>query len=194
VRGRAQRQEYAKPDGAVRAGTAIIPLATITALVVGVLGLWYVHERQGADAGPGRRPPPPPLTIDAWPRPPPLRTTIDVSSVAYRIGYGDVYYSAAHPYEGVPGMRPTDPDYNVYLRRPPSEWRDLANEQIRNSNKEVEQECDPFGLEGHPHSPPHLGDWQDWVAGEQQALQDVAASRAPWTTTTPAGLGGIDCD
>ena len=90
-------------------------------------------------------------------------------------------------------MRPTDPDDNVYLQRAPSEWRETANEQIRNATKEIEQECDPFGLEAPHHSPPHLGDWPDWAADEQQALQDVAASAAPWTTT-PAGLGGIDCD
>ena len=96
MRGRAQGQENAKPGGAVRAGTAIIALATLTALVVGALGLWYVHERRGADAGPGRRPPPP-LTIDAGTRPPPHRTAVDVSSVAYRIGFGDVYYGAHTP-------------------------------------------------------------------------------------------------
>ena len=191
--GLVRRQGDAKPVGAVRVVTAIITLAALTGLaVVGILGLWYFHERDGADAGPGRRPPPP-LNIDAGPRPPPHRATVDVSSVAYRVGYGGVYYSAAHPYQGTPGMRPTDPAYNVYLGSPRSEWRDVANEQIRHANKKVEKECDPFGLEGHPHSPPHLGDWQDWEAGIQQALQDVAANRAPWTTT-PAGLSGIDCD
>jgi hypothetical protein len=80
----------------------------------------------------------------------------------------------------------------VYLRTPRNDWHETANERIRDYTKELEQQCDPFWLGGIPHKllP---GDWQDYVAGEEQALQDVAASRAP-LTTAPAGLGRIECD
>jgi hypothetical protein len=107
--------------------------------------------------------------------------------------HGDAYYSAAHPNQAVPGLRPTDPDYNVYLRTPGSEWHDLANDRIRKNTKLVEQQCDPFGppelVNVHP-----MGDWQDNTAGFEQALQDIAAGRAPWTTTPPGYSGDPDCD
>jgi hypothetical protein len=187
VHGWSRRREYPDSVGAVDEATAVIALVILTA-VVGVLCLWYVHERQVPVAGRGMRPPPPPLTIDAGPRPPPHRTTIDVSSVAYRMGYGDVYYSAAHPYQGVPGMRPTDPNYNVYLRTPRSEWRALANRSIHQGTKGVEQDCGAFGPPGKLRHM-RVGDWQDNHAGFDQALQDIAAGRAPWTTT-PSGYAG----
>lgn len=131
-------------------------------------------------------------------------TTIDSSSVAYRIGYGKVYYSAAHPKWqrkvdagtrlGTPGMRPTNPDYNVYLRTPRSQWRDLANDRIREFTEQVEQPCDPYWVRQLENMHP-MGNWQDRMAGSEQALQDIAAGRVRPRTTTPHGyLGDSDCD
>jgi hypothetical protein len=193
VSARSKRKQYAPSVGAVDTVTASIALATLTAVVLGALCFWYMHERRSPDATRGMRPPPPPFSIDAGPRPPPHRNTIDVWSVAYRTGYADVYYSAAHPYRGVPGMRPTDPDYNVYLSTPHSEWEHVANHRIRKGTRLTEQECDPFGPWELRHLHPR-GDWQDNMAGSEQALQDVAARRAPWTTAPPGYSGDVDCD
>jgi hypothetical protein len=198
----ARRKEYIQSVGAVDLATAIAATAIITAVVV--LCLWYVHERQGPDAHAGRWPRPPSLIIDAGRKSPPHRTTIDTSSVAYRLGYGDVYYTAANidflrqtdasdcrcqfsgtPPWGMAGVTPTDPDTNVYMQTPRSEWHDLANHRIKDETNAIRAECPAIHISELGSGNRRLmGDWQDNIAGFEQALQDIAAGRAPWATAT----------
>jgi hypothetical protein len=110
------------------------------------------------------------------------------ASVAYRAGYGGLY-------KGPPGKPRTTTVQNIYLRTPRSDWRDTAYERITHSVDEIEQDCDPFTPVGRRALLALLpeGDWQDYVAGREQALQDIAAG-TPARSTTPPGFHGIDCD
>ena len=69
------------------------------------------------------------------------------------------------------------------MRTPRSQWHHLANQRIKREVEAFKAECPAFHMPetalGHTHP---KGDWQDNIGGFEQALQDMAAGRAPWTT------------
>ena len=102
---------------------------------------------------------------------------IDTSSGAYHLGYGNTYRQ-----KGAPHARALyhDPQVNPYLTMPRREW----NAHLLSVAGEGDDgECDPFKM--------GTGDWHDYGAGGQPALQDMAAGLEP---RIPLTRGDPDCD
>jgi hypothetical protein len=93
--------------------------------------------------------------------------SIDRSSDAYRIGYSSIYLAKGAQARAIRH----DPAYNPYLTMPTSEWVDFAEQRVRDSIDEANRECDPYSA--------GTGDWSDYGAGANQALQDIASEHEP---------------
>lgn len=89
----------------------------------------------------------------------------DKSSDAYHIGYSELFLATG----GQAGALRHDPNYNPYLTMPRSQWDAYAEERYGDSTGEAE--CDPFTV--------GTGDWSDYGAGANQALQDIASGHKP---------------
>jgi len=90
--------------------------------------------------------------------------SIDTSSTAYQIGYSEIYLAT-----GAQARRlRDDPGYNPYLTMPRSEWVGYAAARVSEGD---DGECDPYTV--------GTGDWHDYGAGANQALQDIASGYKP---------------
>jgi hypothetical protein len=102
--------------------------------------------------------------------------SIDRSSDAYRIGY--------RTFDAVNGARAGglrhNPDYNRYLAMPRNEWDGYAAARAGEGDN---GDCDPY-TEG-------TGTWHDYVAGQEQALQDIALGHRPRMALVGTG---VECD
>jgi hypothetical protein len=89
---------------------------------------------------------------------------IDTSTTAYQIGYSEIYLAT-----GNQALRlRVDPKYNPYLTMPRSEWVGYAAARVSESD---DGECDAYSA--------GTGDWPDYGAGANQALQDIASGYKP---------------
>jgi len=102
--------------------------------------------------------------------------SIDKDSYAYRLGYGEIFSAKGRYARNIRH----NPHTNPYLTMPRSEWKDYADDRAREGDN---GDCDEFHI--------GTGDWHDYAAGRNQALQDIAAGRGPRIFVAS---GDPDCD